>query len=45
MSDVFMIQSLSFSSHLVAVPAPNEPRMNRMKRKDVGEDWKTPDSE
>ena len=40
-----MIQSLSFSSHLVAVPEPNEPRMKRMKRNDVGEDWNTPESE
>jgi hypothetical protein len=40
-----MIQSLSFSSHLVAVPAPNEPMMKRMNRKEVGEDWKTPDRE
>ena len=40
-----IIQSLSFSSHLAAVPDPNDPMMKRMNRNEVGDDWKTPDSE
>src|SRR5208283_2793499 len=45
MAEVLTSHSLSFSSHLVAFPDPNEPMMNRTKRNDVGEDWNTPDRE
>jgi hypothetical protein len=39
----FRIQSRSFSIHLEAVPDPKDPMMKRMKRKEVGEDWKEPE--
>src|SRR6266568_3600415 len=41
--DDFRIQSRSFSIHLEAVPDPNDPIMKRMKRNEVGDDWKDPD--
>src|SRR5712692_1623149 len=42
-AELFRIQSLSFSIHLVAFPDPKEPMMKRMKRKEVGEDWNEPE--
>src|SRR6266568_1803547 len=42
--DDFRIQSLSFSIHLEAVPDPKDPIMKRMKRNEVGDDWKEPES-
>jgi hypothetical protein len=41
--DDFRIQRRSFSIHLDAVPDPKDPMMKRMKRNEVGEDWKDPD--
>src|SRR6266571_3834284 len=41
--DDFRIHRRSFSIHLEAVPDPNDPMMKRMKRNEVGEDWKKPD--
>src|SRR2546422_9659627 len=41
--DDFRIQSRSFSIHLEAVPEPKDPIMNRMKRNEVGDDWKEPE--
>ena len=40
--DVRTIQNRSFSSQPLAFPEPNDPMRKRMKRKEVGEDWKTP---
>src|SRR5712692_851960 len=39
----FRIQSRSFSIHLDAVTEPKDPIMKRMKRNDVGDDWKEPE--
>ena len=44
-ADVLPPQSLTFSSHLAALPDPNEPMMKRMNRKEVGDDWNTPERE